>query len=1201
MSTKESLNGEDSDASSSIVLATTSVKGPGSRRRVVENKTAEDSIPVKKKVRREVRREIYWSPERLAGNVDEANDEDSDEESVILNDSKLPAKASVSKITAKTTNEATSKSVAPIQVYGPNFKHSAKAPQAATPPEGSQGTESDCSSTDSDKILGSLIPTKSGEVDDKVSNDVMIYSVPAVDNSTSYSETPLDSKTEDKKSVVGKKPGSIKKKLKNIPVKKKKVVKAVTEKKVKAPPKTKAPKKAKAPTKPKVPDGPKIKTGLVKGNPGIAYSLVNRSVCFDLESDFGVNLLQYTGPIPDEAKVFLNGTSYLYGAVAKHSDAGKYKIEWEYTGVKPVNMETEGVFLGINLSDKLIHSRRILDRHNIEESLKQSFQDYLHSFEDDDGGCNIELDSDGEEDGLSDDQNGPECPNATNDTFAGYFPIPSQPGYRFDVNANMQPTASSSTSTETIGHVTWRRNINIPEHPQRSTFGRTQIKEGMDQHFDTPLNSLLAFLPIPLWESMVKYSNINANQKITSHKHGWISGHPWKKDLDLSELMIFFSILLEMTLHPTPGRQYPHMWTKPNIYPFTTSMSISRFRQIRAIIHLNDNECQHTPKKDSLAKIRPLLQVLKRTLANYIDVGDELALDEASVASKSKYGRVFIMFNPHKPGGKFHYRFYFVCEADNYNLVRFAMHTRTNADLADGYNTTLDETSDDDFDAPPESLDIQKDINDDEEVNDDDTIDPDENEEDEIPKCAQKKKPKKKTESKITKLLSDLLSPFNNTFRTVNMDRFYNGPQQALAMLKNGILCRGTFMTNRKFAPHSIRFTKTDAKKLPRGAYRMATAVKENMSIFGWNDGCGVHMLSTADGTKITTVRRQIGSIPTDVDAPIVVRRYNKGMQGVDRHDQLRNLFALSQRHQFQKYYMTLIMALIDFALVNATIHYHMVHPHLKSSNEHRAIFMETLCSSMRSTNWRKLQEEHYRSQISCDEDVTNRHPNISIPSSVRRMLGLDKLNSNGTSVQEEVISRHVSSPTCNPRWSDDLDVLSKTMKICHVCAYEGRGRKYQSVNYCYKHGVRACTYVHSSWNPLVLETIRLGAQYKNIEVPPGMQFDNWLCPHSELTCWEKMHQFYLKTDLYTLQVVDGELPMVKINRLSALYKAKNEFISKCELRAESHSPTSVKDNNNVLPRRVSPRRILLSTQMNNRIHRSGVISPQKQLPNEYI
>ena len=97
----------------------------------------------------------------------------------------------------------------------------------------------------------------------------MIYSVPAVDgtcivenavlpqprlnidNSTSYSEPPLGSETEDKKGVVGKKPGSIKKNLKKIPVKKKKAVKAVTEKKLKAPPKTKSPQKAKAPTIPK--------------------------------------------------------------------------------------------------------------------------------------------------------------------------------------------------------------------------------------------------------------------------------------------------------------------------------------------------------------------------------------------------------------------------------------------------------------------------------------------------------------------------------------------------------------------------------------------------------------------------------------------------------------------------------------------------------------------------------------------------------------------------------------------------------------------------------------------------------------------------------------------------------------------------------------------------------------------------------------
>eukprot|EP00978_Attheya_sp_CCMP212_P041986 scaffold248528_cov39-Attheya_sp.AAC.1 len=72
-----------------------------------------------------------------------------------------------------------------------------------------------------------------------------------------------------------------------------------------------------------------------------------------------------------------------------------------------------------------------------------------------------------------------------------------------------------------------------------------------------------------------------------------------------------------------------------------------------------------------------------------------------------------------KPGGKFHYRFYFVCEGDNYNLVRFTMHTRTNADLVDGFNTALDDNiSDDEYDAPPDSLGNEEDAASDDDVDD---------------------------------------------------------------------------------------------------------------------------------------------------------------------------------------------------------------------------------------------------------------------------------------------------------------------------------------------------------------------------------------------------------------------------------------------------------------------------------------------------
>ena len=139
-------------------------------------------------------------------------------------------------------------------------------------------------------------------------------------------------------------------------------------------------------------------------------------------------------------------------------------------------------------------------------------------------------------------------------------------------------------------------------------------------------------------------------------------------------------------------------------------------------------------------------------------------------------------------------------------------------------------------------------------------------------------------------------------------------------------------------------------------------------------------MLSTADGTAISTVTRQIGSIAKKIVAPSVVGAYNKGMQGVDRHDQLRHLFSLARRHHFRKYYMTLILALIDFAVVNANIHYHMRNSELKKNKEHRAVFIQELCEGLRSADWHKLQSEQTMnlSSVSCDA-----------PNPVREILGV--------------------------------------------------------------------------------------------------------------------------------------------------------------------------------------------------------------------
>ena len=58
---------------------------------------------------------------------------------------------------------------------------------------------------------------------------------------------------------------------------------------------------------------------------------------------------------------------------------------------------------------------------------------------------------------------------------------------------------------------------------------------------------------------------------------------------------------------------------------------------------------------DALFKVRPLLNALKINFMCYLELGDETALNEASVASRSRYGGDVIFFNPTKSGGKFHF------------------------------------------------------------------------------------------------------------------------------------------------------------------------------------------------------------------------------------------------------------------------------------------------------------------------------------------------------------------------------------------------------------------------------------------------------------------------------------------------------------------------------------------------------------------
>ena len=197
-----------------------------------------------------------------------------------------------------------------------------------------------------------------------------------------------------------------------------------------------------------------------------------------------------------------------------------------------------------------------------------------------------------------------------------------------------------------------------------------------------------------------------------------------------------------MCLRPMPGSSYDDAWKDQNWHPKTQFMTLTRFRQIRAVLHISDNY-DHRSQTDSLWKFRCLLNCLKLTINKYISVGGNLSLDETSISSRSKYGRNFIFYNSTKPTGKYHYKFYMLCCSSTYVLLSFKMHTKENIDTC--------EVNDKEAEKLVELEDIDRNTT---EIKNNSTV----------------------LEQKIIpKLVNEMLKQYYHTYRIVNMDRYYGG------------------------------------------------------------------------------------------------------------------------------------------------------------------------------------------------------------------------------------------------------------------------------------------------------------------------------------------------------------------------------------------------------------------------------------------
>lgn len=401
--------------------------------------------------------------------------------------------------------------------------------------------------------------------------------------------------------------------------------------------------------------------------------------------------------------------------------------------------------------------------------------------------------------------------------------------------------------------------------------------------------------------------------------------------------------------------------------------------------------------KDAVARIRTLVNLLKITGGKYVDVGRDVALDEASVACRSKFGRRLIMYNPMKPGGKYHFRIYMLCCSTTWIAINFRVHC--NSDVSDRLHGVATES---------EIVELRGELN---------------------------------TLAVVRGQVMEVVRPLYYTNRVINADNYYMSVQLLSALGLKGLYGRGTVRCNSVHFPKHVILKKSECI---RGTYRQAVSSAHQITAVSWFDSAVVKMVSNADNSTSTSLTRRVGSTIQPYAAPACVAQYNKNMQGVDRLDQLRGRFSLADGHSFKKWYKKLAMSLIDVARVNAFMSRKLVVDMSKERDPHRAFVTQLACELL-TGKWMEAPSD--RRMLYTGSSIRSDDADCDTVSSWACGVSAPDISASPLKV-------------CIAQSSKQLFSVSKKRRQCVVCRWENRFPTVVT-DHCTLHNVCLCQLVH--------------------------------------------------------------------------------------------------------------------------------------------
>ncbi len=409
-----------------------------------------------------------------------------------------------------------------------------------------------------------------------------------------------------------------------------------------------------------------------------------------------------------------------------------------------------------------------------------------------------------------------------------------------------------------------------------------------------PIDLFFFFMPKALWKDVARESNryemqtrkerirqmgVRLRQKYSREEAATKFADQQRQIVSFEsilphEILIMMGLLIARSLCPM-RTGLEHHWSsfQTGAIPSGTwsrYMSRQRFRNISRFLHFTDNN-HPMAKKDRAWKIRSVVDTLQATFMRGLTIGRWIAFDEMVIPSKSSRNaiRIYLKNKPHKFGTKL----FAVCCGETSYCSRIEVYCGSRQDP-----NVLDNM------CGPAA--VIRNLN---------AIWP---------------------KSKIDR----------SQMRVVVTDREYTSVALAVRLREMGFSSIGTVQTNRLGFPKELKYPfKTIPKRMStqRGLCRLRRSTHfPDLFACSWLDNKPLYFLSCGVSTQKTSMnRKEKSGSSTDVPCPEFVACYNKYMNGVDAHDQLRlQRYSVQRSLRFKKYYKTLFFGLFDMALVNAYI-----------------------------------------------------------------------------------------------------------------------------------------------------------------------------------------------------------------------------------------------------------------------------------------